>query len=481
MKILKQNDPSPFFSLSYSELFYLSIVLALALLLRLPLLNRGLGEDELDTVFYSIETSSIWQTMSNSVSFNNHIGYSLMARFSRAIFGRSEWAFRLPALLFGLGSLYSFWVFSRSFFESRLAVVATSLFALAPAHIIWSISARGYSAMIFCTLLSSYFYLRVLRFHVRRDAFFFIAVTIIGIYVHIYSAFVAMVQVLFLLYIRATLHIKKGGQHAIKASFKILQVAFIIIVGTSFLIYMPVLLNLFNDIIVRGRGDFDPTFPWEVIKYLSGSELPILTLVILLVSICGFMSLRKSHPQEVLYFIGLFLIPVSIMWLSRPFDLYPRFFSYLLPYYLILFLAGVRTIWYATDNFYTRPGYLSHLLAIVITAGTLYNWWTIWPNWVADEGYRDASKAIVADASDSTALCAFGGDAEVFQFYFDRQIIVPESLSDFLKIGGTHPEVRCVYYQASWESPDHTEIAQYLFKHSTWSRIKKMTLFVYQK
>jgi len=104
-----------------------------------------------------------------------------------------------------------------------------------------------------------------------------------------------------------------------------------------------------------------------------------------------------------------------------------------------------------------------------------------WQDWILDEGYRDASRAIVMDAADSVAFCAIGGDPDVFQYYFVRQIVVPRSMSDFLELSRTHSEVRCVYYQASWESPEHTEIAQFLKEHGSWSRVKKMILFTYRK
>jgi hypothetical protein len=58
---------------------------------------------------------------------------------------------------------------------------------------------------------------------------------------------------------------------------------------------------------------------------------------------------------------------------------------------------------------------------------------------------------------------------------------VPRAMSDFLELGRTHPEVRCVYYQASWESPEHTEIAQFLKEHGSSSRVKQMILFIYRK
>ena len=482
MKIPKNGYSYSLRLILHREIFYLSAILVLGLLLRIPTMGRGLGEDELETVFYVIDANSIWHIVSSSLSFNNHIGYSLLARFSRALFGKSEWAFRLPALLFGLASLYIFWIFSRSLLGPRLAVIATSLFAFSPVHMIWSITGRGYSVMLFCTLLSSYLYLKLLRYTARRDVILFIVAGVVGIYTHLYSSFTAMVQFLFLLRLRVTQPTTKQPDRSITtASFRVVLFSLITVAALSILCYTPALRNLLYDLGKRGRSNFNPSFPWSVIEFLSGSEGAPLAVLVLIVSLCGLVSLLRSHPREVRYLAFLFLGPLLVMWLARPFDLYPRFFSYWLPYYLVFFVAGLRTLWYSATSY--RLGavqYSSPLLASVAAATVLISWSMNWQDWIIDEGYRDASRAIVMDATDSVAFCAIGGNAEVFQYYFDRQIVVPRSMTDFLKLSRTHPEVRCVYFQTSWESAEHTEIAQFLKQHGLWSSVKKMILFTYR-
>src|SRR5205085_5074368 len=88
------------------ERLYLTVIIAMALIYRLLPLNRGLGEDELFTTVQFIEVPSIFRTIFYNISFNNHIGYSVMAWLSESIFGRSEWVLRFPALLLGMATLY---------------------------------------------------------------------------------------------------------------------------------------------------------------------------------------------------------------------------------------------------------------------------------------------------------------------------------------------------------------------------------------
>jgi uncharacterized membrane protein len=146
-----------------------------------------------------IEFDSVWKALSSYISFNNHIAYSILAWCSQSIFGRSEWAFRLPALLLGLASLYLLWLFVRSVLGSNMALLATFALALSPPHVAWSVTGRGYAGMLFATLLSTSMYLRLLERPSYRDCLVFIVASVIGIYFHLYAAFVTIVQSLFLL------------------------------------------------------------------------------------------------------------------------------------------------------------------------------------------------------------------------------------------------------------------------------------------
>jgi len=480
LKLLAVDTPNASSPISRAEVLFLSAILILALSVRLPQLERGLELDEIDTAYYAIKTSSIWQTMSSSISFNNHIGYSLAARFSQDIFGRTEWAFRLPALLYGLASLYVFWIFTRSLLGPAPAALATLLFAQSPVHILWSISGRGYSGMILFTLLSSCFYLQLLQTPSRRRALAYIAVGVFGIYTHLYSALVIVVQFVYLGYLYVGQQRKPSDKPISKASFRLLFVSLAAVTVLSMISYAPALPNLFRDLIVRGRSSFDPAFPWAVIGYLSGSQAALMTVAIAAISVIGLLALFKSHPREAGYLLLLLLGPLLLVWLARPFDLYPRFFCYWLPYYLVFLVAGLRSLWHlAASNHRDLVRLSTGLAAAIFVVVVLSGWSHIWPTWVPHDGFRDASQAIVKNADDSVAFCAIGGDAEVFRYYLRRPVVVPVSMADFWDLIGTHREVRCLYYQASWESPAHTQIARFLQDHGSSSKIDNITLFIY--
>lgn len=457
-------------------------LLVLALLYRLVPINRGLGQDELFSAVQFIEVPSILRTIFYNIAFNNHIGYSVMARVSESLLGRSEWALRLPALLLGAATIYVLYLFTRPLLGRIPALLAALLLALSPAHIEWSVEARGYSALIFFTLLSSYFYIKLLDHPTRRNAIPFIVVSVLGIYVHLYAIFVTAVQILlFLLALvrQSAIQRMKGSTHRIPV--RLLAISFLSIVCLSFLLYLPILAITLRDLVSRGRSDFNPTFPLEMLRDLAGSDSPLIFGSIALLAVWGWFSLRKTHRREADYFALLLVVPLLTMWLARPFDLYTRFFAYWLPYLVVFSVAGMVALAQLRWNRASRlVHYLPALATTLIVLAVLFNWTRDWQTRTTDEGYRAVSQAVMKDASPSAVYCAIGGSRSVWQHYIDKPIINPLTLADLQELAQRNPEVRCVYYEAAWQDRGQTEIAQFLFAHGTWGQVEDLTWFVYQ-
>lgn len=474
-------------SVSSFEVYSLSAVIVIALVLRLHGITRGLTYDEIFTAMHFVEADSMWKTVSSYIVFNNHIAYSILARFSQAIFARYEWALRLPALLLGVGSLYCFWIFGRRFAGPKFAILATFGLALSPAHVIWSESARGYTGMILFTLISSHLYFKLLHCPTRRDGFKFILASVIGIYFHLCAAFVTVVQILFLLYLASSqVFTNQSGRLLHVKSFRTLSLSFAAIVGLSLSCYAPVFPQLIQNITSRGHGSFQPLFPLRVIENLPGSIwAPLwapLGALVFLVFLFGLISFRTSHSKEVNYFTLLFLLPVLTAWLSRPFDLHTRFFVYFLPYYVLLLVSGFFTLWhFATRRHGRVSSYFFRALCTVLAVSVLCTWTVNSWNNVPEEGFRDAIQAMQTDAIQPIALCAIGGGAELFQYYSETQIFVPRSREEFQQIVERYPEIRCAYRKTWWEPAHHTEIGEFLSQNADLKQCQKVTVFIYGK
>src|SRR4029079_8856064 len=116
-------------------------------------------------------------------------------------------------------------------------------------------------------------YLRLLRYSNTREACLYIAASVVGIYVHLYSVFTVCIQVLLLIECRVSKRTAQlGCVQVTPASSRLFWRSFIAIAGLSLIVYIPVAHSMIADLIGRGHGNFNLTFPWSLVRQLSGSE-----------------------------------------------------------------------------------------------------------------------------------------------------------------------------------------------------------------
>jgi hypothetical protein len=108
-------------------------------------------------------TLPLGQIFSTYGTENQHFLFSILARISILTFGDTVWAFRLPAVLFGVASIWSLYRMGREVGSEQEALFAAGLFTFSYHHVWFSQNARGYSGLLFWTLLASWLLLRALR------------------------------------------------------------------------------------------------------------------------------------------------------------------------------------------------------------------------------------------------------------------------------------------------------------------------------
>jgi len=168
---------------------WLGGLLLVALILRLIALNAGLWLDEMLTnVLYARQPLA--QILSTYDSENQHLLYSVLARLSFLGFGESAWALRLPAVLFGVASLAALYAFGRHVAGRREALLATALLTFSYHHVWFSQNARGYTGLLFWTLLSSWLLLRAFEVPSVTRWLQFAGAAALGVFTHLTMLFV---------------------------------------------------------------------------------------------------------------------------------------------------------------------------------------------------------------------------------------------------------------------------------------------------
>jgi uncharacterized membrane protein len=93
------------------------------------------------------------------------LDYILM-KLVMLLFGKADWVIRMPAFLFGVASIYVFYLLARALTDRENGLLATALLALSPMAVFYSQEARMYALFLFLSLTS---YLLTLFLIKRND------------------------------------------------------------------------------------------------------------------------------------------------------------------------------------------------------------------------------------------------------------------------------------------------------------------------
>ncbi len=147
---------------SKAQLVILAVLLVAAVALRLFRLDAGLWHDEV-LAYTNYVRLPFGEIISTYKDQNQHFLFTLLAHLAFNIFGESGWALRLPAVLFGVGSIWALYLVGRQVTSTREALLSAALLTFSYHHIWFSQNGRGYSGLLFWTLLATWFLLRSLN------------------------------------------------------------------------------------------------------------------------------------------------------------------------------------------------------------------------------------------------------------------------------------------------------------------------------
>jgi hypothetical protein len=263
--------------------------------------------------------------------------------------------------------------------------------------------------------------------------------------------------------------------------------ALLITFVVSAALYAPAGRSLSEALASRGQGAFQPHLPADVLHLLAGSAAALPAMAALLLVLLGSYSLARQHRFQVIYLYCVLVLPFALMWVLRPFDLYPRFFTYWLPCFLVFATSGIGWIWHLT---YRMAAPVRVMLGSLFVAGAMimtWGWLDTLNHWsirelsfYADPGYRTVSQIMQSNGRDGVGLCAVGADVETWNWYLDQAVFVPRSVDALLEFARAHVEVRCACYDAPWQGPEQEQLIAFLAAHGERRRIIKRDLFVYR-
>jgi len=166
-------------------------VLVLAVFTRL----FALGKDSLwlDEAYQVVASSNSWRSiLQTCIHMDTHPPlYYLLQHFWMLVFGQSEAAVRSLSACLGIVSVLLVYLVGRELFDRRTGLIASFLLTISLMSISISQEGRPYSLLMLGTLLSFFFFIRILRANgsSKRLAFLYILANLILCYTHIYGLF----------------------------------------------------------------------------------------------------------------------------------------------------------------------------------------------------------------------------------------------------------------------------------------------------
>jgi mannosyltransferase len=328
-----------------SKLVWISLILILvaAFALRLYHLNAGLWFDEIMTnVHYA--RLPFGEIITTYDSENNHFLFSLLAHLSLLIFGDSAWALRLPAVLFGVGSIWALYLLGREVSSPREGLLSAALLAFSYHHLWFSQNARGYTGLLFWTILSSYYLMRASKDNLPRTWLYFAFSAALGIYTHLTMIFIVIGQ--FSVYVTILIARRREPWTARWNGF---------IYGFGFsafltlLLYALVLPQMFGTI---GGSETSVVTAWKnpiwtALEIIRGLEIGFsgwaLALIAMILFAAGFFSYARTNFA----ILQLLVIPPAIgagVVIAVGHHLWPRFFFFAMGFGVLLLIRGVMVV-----------------------------------------------------------------------------------------------------------------------------------------
>ncbi len=173
--------------------WWLGVLVVFALLLRGIGLSGGLWIDEIYSLLNSFRPSLV-HIVTVFPQDNQHPLYSVLAHLSLSLFGESAWSIRLPALLFGAATVPLLYLLGKDVATRREAWYAALILTVSYHHVWFSQNARGYSALAFFAVLSTWLLLRAVGTGRRGLWIGYAIASALGAYTHLTMVFVVVAQ-----------------------------------------------------------------------------------------------------------------------------------------------------------------------------------------------------------------------------------------------------------------------------------------------
>src|SRR5579863_114700 len=321
----------------------LTALMGVATILRVIGLNRDLWLDEVYTLILTVRRP-LWEILTLFPGDNQHMFYSVLARISVVLFGEHPWTVRLPTVVFGVGAVPALYFLARELTTRREALLAATLLTVSYHHVWFSQDARGYTGLLFWTLLCTTYLLRGLRSTKRSNWMAYAVTAALGTYTHLTMVFVVASHAAICAYL--LLFPPKNEKYRV-ADWKLPATGMTLAAVFTLVLYSPVVLQVqqFFSRPSKLEGISTPTWAfWETLRGLRiglGAESGVVVAGALFLT--GLVSYWRQSRVAAAAFVLPGLVTAAGAVMARG-TMYPRFYFYLLGFGVVILVRGAMVV-----------------------------------------------------------------------------------------------------------------------------------------
>jgi uncharacterized membrane protein len=179
-------------NLNRNDLILLAIVFVGLFLRVYDLSDESVWYDEAFSI--ELANSSIFGVINGSAQDIHPPLYHILLHYWINLFGDSEFSTRFMSVVFGVFAIFMIYKVGSLILDEEAGILSALLLALSSFHIYYSQEARMYSLMALLTLLSMYFFLKILRNRNVIDVVGYVLSSTFLIYTHYFGLFIILAQ-----------------------------------------------------------------------------------------------------------------------------------------------------------------------------------------------------------------------------------------------------------------------------------------------
>jgi mannosyltransferase len=400
----------------------LTIILAAASGLRLYGLNEGLWFDEIFTYLKYVRLP-LGEIITKYDTQNNHLLYSALAHISFQLFGGIPWSLRLPAVLFGVASIWALFLLARQVTNTLEALLSSAVLTVSYHHIWFSQNARGYTGLLFFTIITSW--LLVVGINKSRPKLWlgYAIISALGTYTHMTMVFVIMSH--FIIYL--IVFLSRQNEDWRKRKWVPL-IGFFLTGFLTLLLYSFVLPQMFGGTISQGSIVASWKNPlWTMVEFIKGVQISFKGIVPGIVAMgifaIGVWSFARENPMV----IGFLLIPSFIAALTTMLmghHLWPRLFFFTLGFGILVIVRGAMRLGRIFSKLARLPSRASTYPGVVFVGGIiLASAISVPAVYAPKQDFLSALRFIEANKHPDDGIATLGCTAVVYKGFYETDWI----------------------------------------------------------